>query len=269
MAHAAKPVLERVKMRQVALVTGAGGGIGRAAAQLLAERGMAVGVLDWKLEGARATAALIEDAGGKAWPLSADVSDDAQMRAAVAALIEQAGRLDVLVVSAGINGVWAPVDELEADEWDKTLGVNLKGTFLAFKYGVPPLREHGGAAVIVSSLHGTRMFTSAGSTAYACSKAAQTVFAKKMALELARDKIRVNVVCPGSTKTGINDTRVLRSIDKIDLKIQFPQGKLPLTNRPAKPEEIAPLIAFLCSPEAAFITGAEVHIDGGMSLIMG
>lgn len=191
------------------------------------------------------------------------------MQNAVAALVEASGRLDIIVANAGINGVWAPVDELEADEWDKTLAVNLKGTFLTFKYAVPHLKARGGSAMIVASMHGTRTYTIAGSTAYACSKGAQVVFAKKMALELARHKIRVNVLCPGSTKTHVNDCRVLRSIESINLNIQYaPGSKLPLLGRPAEPEEVASLALFLASQDSVLITGAEMHVDGGQSLML-
>ena len=255
---------------RVALVTGAAAGIGRATAQLLAQQGAAVGVLDCDAVGVAATVAAITGAGGRALPLVADVSDDAQMREAVAQLVAEWARLDIVVANAGINGVWAPIEELEAHEWDRTLDVNLKGTFLTFKYSVPHLKKCGGSAIIVSSLHAQRTVSIMGSTAYACSKAAQVQMALKLALELAKWKIRVNAVLPGSTETRINDARVLRNIETIALDIEFGPGqKLPLTGEPAQPAQIAALIAFLASDEADTITGAAIPIDGGMSLVMG
>jgi NAD(P)-dependent dehydrogenase (short-subunit alcohol dehydrogenase family) len=254
---------------KVALVTGAGSGIGQGIAKLLAAEGACVGVLDFNPDGVQETIDAITQQGGTAVPLIADVSEASDMRSAVETLVQSGGRLDIIVANAGINGVWAPIDELEPEEWDRTLNVNLKGTFLTFKYSVPHLKKNGGSAIIVSSLHGTRTFTVAGSTAYACTKGAQVIFAKKMALELARYGIRVNAICPGSTKTHVNDKHVKRNLEGINLNIQFPQGKQPLTNRAAEPEEIAPLVLFLTSEESAFITGAEIHIDGGMSLVMG
>lgn len=255
---------------KVALITGAASGIGRAAAILFAREGAKVGALDYNEDGARRTVAEIEDKGGEAITLVADISQPDQMREAVDTLARAWGRIEIVFANAGINGVWAPIDELEPEEWDRTFDINLKGTFLTFKYTVPYLRAQGGSAVITSSLHGTRVFTIPGSTAYACTKAAQVAFAKKIALELARDKVRVNVICPGSTDTRINDTVEKRGIERIRLPIEFPEGKMLLTGgRKASPEDIARLALFLASDDAAVITGTEVWIDGGMSLMMG
>lgn len=255
--------------KKVALVTGAGSGIGQATAQDLAKEGAKVGVLDFHADRIAQTVALIEDAGGQALGLEADVSQADAMERAVQTLAARWGRLDILIANAGINGVWAPIDELTPDEWDRTLDINLKGTFLAFHFAVPLLKVQGGTALITSSLHGTRVFTYAGSTAYACSKIAQVVFAKKMALELARFGIRVNVVCPGSTDTRINETGINRGLNTIQLGIEYHKGKWPLTGNKASPHDIAELMTFLCSDAARTITGAEIAIDGGMSLMMG
>lgn len=255
---------------KVALVTGAGSGIGKATALLLAGEGARVGALGHKEDELAKTVADIERQGGKATALPADVSRPEQMQAAVDGLISTWHRLDIVIANAGINGVWAPIDDLKVEEWDKTMDVNLKGTFLTFKYTVPHLRKGGGCAVITSSGQGTRNFSVPGSTAYACSKAAQVTLAKKMALELAQDNVRVNVICPGSTDTRINDTVVKRNLDRIALPVAFPRGKVLLTGgKPARPEDVAKLIVFLASDDASMITGSEVWIDGAMSLIMG
>lgn len=256
---------------KVALVTGGASGIGRAAAELFAREGARVGVLDRSAKGAGETVARIKAAGGSALVLAADISDPAAMQTVVDDLAQTWGRLDVVFANAGINGVWAPIDDLHPDEWDQTLSVNLKGTFLTFKYAVPHLRASGGGStVITSSIHGTRVFTAPGSTAYACAKAAQVVFAKKMALELARDHIRVNVICPGSTDTRINDSGERRNLARIQLPVSFPDGKMLLTGgKKARPEDIANLALFLVSDEAALISGTEMWIDGAMSLFMG
>lgn len=255
---------------RVALVTGAGSGIGRATARMLAAEGAWVGALGRRAETIGPVADEIRAAGGVALPLVADVSEAASMQAAIEQLMVTWGRLELVVANAGINGVWAPIDELEPEEWDRTIAVNLRGTYLTFHYAVPYLRKQGGAVVVVSSGQGTRTFSVPGSTAYACTKAAQVALTKKMALELARHRIRVNVVCPGSTDTQINESKVTRSLEKITLPIEFPQGKMLLTGgKKATSEQVARLVLFLLSDEADVITGSEVWIDGAMSLMQG
>jgi NAD(P)-dependent dehydrogenase (short-subunit alcohol dehydrogenase family) len=254
-----------------AFVTGAASGIGRATAELLACRGATVGVADLQLEVVRQVADEIQSRGkGAAIPLVVDVADSTSTRNAVEQFVARTGRLDIVVANAGINGVWAPIDQITPEEWDRTLAVNLKGTFLTIASSVRHLRVRGGAIVIVSSGQGTRNFSTPGSTAYACSKAGQAVLAKKLALELAPDRIRVNVVCPGSTSTNINTSLEKRNLDRIALPVKYPNGKVLLNaGKKVDPEHIARLIAFLCGPDSAMITGTEVWIDGGMSLIMG
>ncbi len=170
---------------KVALITGAGSGIGRAAALLLASEGARVGALDTDADDLDEVVREIRGAGGEAVPLVADVSRPEEVREAVRRVAEEWNRLDIVFANAGVNGVWAPLEELEPDDWDKTLDVNLKGTFLTVKYAVPHLRRRGGSVVITSSVNGTRMFSNTGATAYSCSKAAQVAFTKMVALELA------------------------------------------------------------------------------------
>jgi NAD(P)-dependent dehydrogenase (short-subunit alcohol dehydrogenase family) len=188
----------------------------------------------------------------------------------VTTLAERWGRLDVVFANAGINGVWAPIDQIEPEEWDRTLGVNLKGVFLTLKYSVPYLRRQGGAIVVTSSVHGTRVFSPPGSTAYACAKAAQVVLVKKLALELAKDRVRVNAVCPGATDTNIHETTTMRALDSIQLPVHYPEGRIPLTGgRHMQPEQVAQAALFLASDAAAAITGVELWVDGGLSLFIG
>lgn len=255
---------------RVALVTGAGSGIGKAIASKLASAGAAVGALDLQPARAEAAAAEIVDGGGRALALVADVADPAQMSAAVGELGARWDRIDIVAANAGINGVWAPLEELEPEEWSRTLDVNLKGTFLTFKYAIPWLRKQGGAAVITASVHGTRIFSSAGSTAYACAKAGQRAFAKKMAVELAQDRVRVNVICPGYIETAIGESTIRRNVDRIEVPVSYPGRPIPLTGgEPHQPEDVAKLALFLLSDESAVISGTEVWIDGAMSLVVG
>jgi NAD(P)-dependent dehydrogenase (short-subunit alcohol dehydrogenase family) len=253
---------------KIALITGAASGIGRAAAKLLAREGARVGLLDYNSGRLQETLTDIEEAGGQGLTLLADVSQPDQMRAAVQKLIDTWGQLDIVFANAGINGVWAPIDELEPEEWDRTMAINLKGVFLTCKYTVPHLRQRGGSIIMTASVQGTRQFTIPGSTAYACTKAAVVAMTKKLALELARDRIRVNAICPGATITNLGEATWIRNVDKIKLPIEYPQGTLLLTGgKPATPEQIAPLVLFLASDDAALISGTEVWIDGVSSLL--
>ena len=168
------------------------------------------------------------------------------------------------------NGVWAPLEDLQPEEWDKTLETNLKGTFLTLKYSIPHLKQRGGSIIVTASINGTRKFTSAGASAYSSSKAGQVALAKMAALELARHRIRVNVICPGAIKTEIEQSTEKRDVEKIEVPVEFPEGSIPLTGgKPGKPEQVAQLVLFLASDASDLITGTEVWIDGAESLIMG
>ncbi|HWA19634.1 MAG TPA: SDR family NAD(P)-dependent oxidoreductase [Devosia sp.] len=253
---------------KVALVTGAGSGVGEATALRLASGGVTVGALDMLPERVAATEAAIAAAGGTAIPLIADVSDEGQMRAAVAALMERAGRLDIVIANAGINGMWAPIDDITPAEWDKTIAVNLRGTYLTLHLTVPHLKRQGGAIVIVSSINGTRTFTTAGAGAYTAAKAAQAALSNQMALELARYGIRVNAVCPGTTRTNMSQNTWRRNLEAVRIPVEWPEGQIPLTKgQPASPAEIADAIAFLASDDARHVTGTWLYIDGGQSLL--
>lgn len=190
------------------------------------------------------------------------------MQQATQDIINKWGRLDIVFANAGINGVWAPIDELEPEEWDRTINTNLKGTFLTVKYTVPYLKERGGSIIITSSVNGTRVFSNSGSTAYSCTKAAQVAFTKMTALELAKHRIRVNVICPDAIDTSIHGTTQSRNLDKIQKPVEFPEGKIPLTDgNLGTSEQVAQLVLFLASDASSHITGTEVWIDGGESLL--
>jgi NAD(P)-dependent dehydrogenase (short-subunit alcohol dehydrogenase family) len=255
---------------RVAIVTGAGSGIGRAAALLLAREGARVGALDADGEDLGRVVAEIGAAGGVALALVADVSDAAQVRGAVERVASEWGRVDVVFANAGVNGVWAPLEELEPEEWDSTLAVNLRGTYLTVKYAAPYLKRRGGSVVITSSVNGTRMFSNTGATAYACSKAGQVAFAKMVALELAGHRVRVNVVCPGAIETNIEENTEKRELEEVRAPVEFPEGKVPLTHgRPGSAEQVAQLVLFLASDASGHISGTEVFIDGAQSLLQG
>jgi NAD(P)-dependent dehydrogenase (short-subunit alcohol dehydrogenase family) len=255
---------------KVAVVTGAGSGIGRAAALLLARRGARVAAIDRTDDDLHGVADAIARAGGEAIGIAADISDDAAMARAYEQAGGRWGRIDIVFANAGINGVWAPLDELTIDEWRTTLEVNLTGTFLTVKHALPMLKRDGGSVIITSSVNGTRIFSNSGATAYSCSKAAQVAFAKMIALELARDRIRVNVVCPGWIKTNISENTEQRDVEAVKVPAEFPEGRVPLTDGlPARAEQVAELVCFLASDASSHITGTEIFIDGAESLLLG
>lgn len=254
---------------KVALVTGAGSGIGRASALTLAREGAKVAALGRTADEIERAVAAIEEAGGEGMPLVADISQPAQMEDAVGRIAERWGRLDIVFANAGINGVWAPLEDLTPEEWDRTLRINLTGTFLTVKYAVPHLKRQGGAVIVTASVNGTRIFSNTGATAYSCSKAAQVAFTKMVALELARDKIRVNVICPGSIETEIGENTERRNTERVKIPVEFPAGSHPLRGEAATAEQVARLVLFLASDAADHITGTEMWIDGAESLLRG
>jgi NAD(P)-dependent dehydrogenase (short-subunit alcohol dehydrogenase family) len=252
---------------KVALITGAGSGIGEATAKLLAAGGATVAILDVHQHRVDAVSTAI---GANAIALPAtDVADEAQMRAAMSALIAKAGRLDVVIANAGINGTWAPIDDLTPAEWDKTIAVNLRGTYLTLHLAVPHLKQAGGGAiVIVSSINGTRAFSGGGATAYSATKAAQAAMSNQLALELGKHRIRVNMVAPGSTRTNIIENTLRRKQAEASIPVAFPDGDVPLTGgKPATAADVADAIAMLVSDRARHVTGTWLYVDGGQSLL--
>lgn len=255
---------------KVALVTGAGSGIGKAAALLLAKEGAKVAALGHKQEEVQKTVSEIEKNGGEALTLVADISQPDQMQKVVKQTGDRWGRIDVVFANAGINGVWAPIEELAPEEWDRTINTNLKGTFLTVKYAVPYLKKQGGSVIITASVNGTRIFSNTGATAYSCSKAAQVAFTKMVALELAESKVRVNVICPGAIETNIDENTQKRDLEKVQIPVEYPEGSMPLTGgKPGTSDEVAQLVLFLASDASKHISGTEIWIDGTESLLKG
>lgn len=255
---------------RVALVTGGGSGIGASACWALASAGASVAVVDMRLEAAQAVADEIGNAGGRALALAANVADEAAVAAAIERAVAELGGLQIVCANAGINGVIAPIEEFGLDEWRATLDTNLTGTFLTVKHAIPHLRSAGGGSIIVvASVNGSTIFSNPGFSCYATSKAGQVAFAKMAAVELARWGIRVNAIQPGSARTNIRERTYRRNIEKIDYRMGRPERWPPLTGRSGEPEEIADLILFLASDASSLITGAEIVIDSGASLLVG
>lgn len=253
---------------QVAFITGGGSGIGRAASLQLASLGVRVGVVDIDIGQAQQTVQQIEAAGGEAKALAANVADSKDMLAATNEIAGQWGRMDIVCANAGINGVLAPIEDFDEADWDRTLAVNLKGTFLTVKYCVPHMKEGGGSIIITSSVNGNRQFSGWGMTAYSTSKSGQVAFMKMAALELARYKIRVNAICPGAIDTNIDEsTKKSEALSKIEIPVLYPEGSQPLAHSSGSADQVADLITFLSSPFSRHITGTKVYIDGAETLL--
>lgn len=255
---------------RVALVTGGGSGIGAAAARRFAKEGAAVGVVDYRVEAARAVADAIKADGGRAEAFEADVRDEAQIAAAVRGTAEAFGGLHAVFANAGINGMQTPIEEMTYDEWRATIDTNLTGTFLTVKPSIPILREGGGGAIVITaSVNGNRSFSLPGYSAYSTAKAGQAVFGRMAAVELARWNIRVNTIIPGGVRTNIGERTFRRNLDRVRWDIKMPEHFPPLWGRPATPDEMADLVLFLVSDESRYITGTEVVADAGSTLLRG
>ncbi len=254
---------------RIALVTGAGSGIGAAAALQLAHEGADVIVVSRTADEIEKVAAQIEALGRTAMAVAADVADDKQMARLFQRIGKRFGRLDFVLANAGINGVWAPIEELKPAEWDETIRVNLRGTYLTVHRAVPLMKAKGGSIAITSSINGTRTFTTAGASAYSTTKAGQLALGQMLALELARYKIRVNVICPGAIGTEISDNTKKRATSKAKVPAKFVKGTVPLTDGKAgTAQEVADLAVFLASDRSKHISGTPIWIDGAQSLLV-
>ena len=255
---------------KVAFITGAGSGIGKATAVLLAQQGARVAALSDTTEEIQQTVNEIQRNGKEGMAVTADIGQEDQVQRAVQQVIDRWKRIDIVFANAGINGAWAPIDELPLQDWSNTINTNLTGNFLTIKHTVPHLKKQGGSIIITSSVNGTRVFSNTGATAYAVTKAGLDVMTKMLAVELGPHNIRVNVVCPGQTETEIQDNTFQKDLDHIKFPVQYPKGRIPLDGgKPATAADVAQVVMFLASDAASQITGTEVWIDGGSSLVTG
>ncbi len=255
---------------RVIIVTGGSSGIGKGIAELSAACGAKVAIIAREENELQDVVESIRTDGGDAMWVAADVTKSDEVAAAIKKIVNRLGCIDGLVANAGINGTWAPIDEMTPDEWRKTIDVNLTGTYLSIHHSVPHIRKQGrGSIVIMSSINGTRTFSNEGASAYAASKAGQFALAQMLALELAPSKIRVNVICPGAIESEIHDKTLRENLEKIETPIEYPEGDIPLTRGDfGKPAQVANMVAFLMSDLSSHITGTPVWIDGGQSLIV-
>jgi NAD(P)-dependent dehydrogenase (short-subunit alcohol dehydrogenase family) len=242
---------------KVALITGAGSGIGKASALLFAEEGAKVGVIERQAEAGAEVVAAIEAAGGAALFVKTDVADAEQLAAAVEAVVERFGGLDVLYNNAGgATSKDGKVTEMDLDEFWRTIGVDLFGTFLGCRFAIPHLVARGGGSIInTTSIRA--MIGTAGADAYTSAKGGVLTLTKALALQWAEQKIRVNAIAPGLVLSE-RVRGLMREDDPIYRKSIL---------GPSEPEDVAPLALFLAADESRQITGAIMPMDSGASAI--
>ncbi len=242
---------------KVALVTGAGSGIGRAVALAFAREGAQVAVVDVDEAGARETARRIGEAGGQALALAVDVSVPEAVQRMVEATVERFGRLDCACNNAGIEGARAATADYTEADWDRVMDVNLRGVWLCMKHEIPALLVQGGAVVNVASILGTVGFASA--PAYVAAKHGVVGLTKAAALEYAALGVRVNVVCPAFIETPMLERAGITS----DPAMRQAVTSLHPIGRMGTSEEVAEAVVWLSSEAASFVTGQALLVDGG------
>lgn len=242
---------------KVALVTGAGSGIGRASALAFAREGAKVVVSDVVAEGGEETVKLIKDGGGEASFIKTDVAQAAEVEALLKQAVDTYGRLDGAFNNAGIAGAAAKTSDYSEKNWDRVIAINLKGVWLCMKAEIQHMLSQGGGAIVnTASVAGLVGFRSG--SAYVAAKHGVVGLTKTAALEYAKSNIRVNAVCPGVIRTPMFERGL-----KIDPRIEDTMAAKEPVGRLGKPEEIAEAVVWLCSDAASFVTGFPMAVDGG------
>lgn len=242
---------------KIALVTGFGSGLGRAIAVMFAKEGAAVAGTSLTATKGRETVALIEkEAGARAFFRSGDVGDSEQMKMLISETVARYGALDIVVNSAGVrtNG---SITDISEEAWDRTLDANLKGAFVVSRLAIPEMKKRGGGVIIhIAARSG--MLGQAGRAAYCASKGGLVRLTEAMAMDHARDNIRVNCICPGPVRTPMVDTSTPEKLARY--KTRVPMGRI------GEPDDVAFAAVYLASQEASFVTAAILPVDGGMRL---
>jgi len=244
---------------KVAFVTGAANGIGRAAALAFAREGASVVVADVLEQGNHETARMIQEAGAGALAVRCDVSREEEVKTALNKAVETFGRLDFAFNNAGVEQPIKVAADLAQEEWDRIVGIDLRGVFLCMKHEIPLILKQGGGAIVnTSSGAGVKGF--AGQAAYCAAKFGVVGLSKAAALDYAKSNIRINAVCPGIVETPMMDRFSGGTPEGRERVVaQEPVGRM------GRPEEIAAAVVWLCSDAAAFVTGHAMVIDGGQT----
>jgi NAD(P)-dependent dehydrogenase (short-subunit alcohol dehydrogenase family) len=248
---------------QVSLITGAGSGIGRATAVQFAKEGARVVAIDWNTQSVEETRSLIEQAGGICQAMTVDVSQEQQVKDAIATTVKSFGRLDILFNNAGIS-ILKPITETTEAEWDRVLGINLKSVFFGCKHAIPEMVQQG-RGIIINTASELAIVAQPLYVAYCASKGGILAMTRALSLEWIKKGIRVNAICPGPIQTPLLqaefDIAANSAEEKQNAIRSIPFGRL------GTPEEIARVVVFLASADAEFIHGTAITVDGGKTAI--
>lgn len=248
---------------EIAVITGAGSGIGRATAQLFASEGATVVVADVDDEGGRGTVELVERAGGRASHAHCDVTDEAQVQALFETAERDHGRVSIVFNNAGAM-IRGPVTEIDIEAFKRNMTLNVVGVVLGCKHGIPALRRNGGGA-IVNTASAASLIGLPNASAYCASKGAVLQFTRAVAAEVSRENIRVNAICPGLIDTPFYAPDYAAGADPEQFRAT--NGARAPMGRMGRPEEIAAGVLYLASSEASYCTGAALSADGGITAV--
>jgi len=245
---------------KVALITGAGSGMGRATAILFAREGAKVAVVDYAPTGGKETCRMVKEAEGEAIFIETDVSKSADVKRMVETTVETYGRIDILYNNAGTGGRMVRIAEATEEEWDLVMGVNLKSVFLGSKYAIPVMLNQGGGVIInTSSVNGLIGYGAPSLPVYAVSKAGVIQLTKIMAKEYGKQNIRVNCICPGAILTPMSEQLLSSDSGRQSVIELLSLGRI------GEPEEIAKAALYLASDDSSFVTGITLVVDGGQT----
>lgn len=245
---------------KVAFVTGAATGIGRASALAFAREGASLVLVDLDLAGCKATAALIQTAGGTALAIQADVTDEAQVETAIATTLARFGRLDFAHNNAGKFQKVAPMVDIPPSEWQRIMDINVTSAYLCMRHQIPAMLKTGGGAIVNMS-SGAGLVGTKGAAAYGAAKHAVIGLTRSAALDYATQGIRINCVCP-----GVIETNMMREVFGTSDEGRAAVVAMEPVGRPGQPEEIASAVLWLCSQHAGFAIGSAMVVDGGHTI---